>query len=154
MPLRRQALLVSLAFIAEKGDDVRISTLLIALLVAGCAASGVKVTDEQMKHFKPGETTLEQVVAVLGKPTNKTRMSDGTTSLMYVFAESKVRPETFIPFVGGFIGGADTSSNVAMLRFDGAGKLMETSSSTSEMGTGMGFSAGQVAPLQTEQPRR
>lgn len=133
---------------------MRLVAVLLAFTLVGCAASGVKVTEEQLGQFKAGETTIEQAIAAFGQPTSRTRMADGSISLMYVFTESTVRPQTLIPFVGAFIGGADATSNLATLRFDPSGKLLDTTSSTTQIGSGMGFSAGQPAPIVTDQPRR
>ncbi|OZI21743.1 hypothetical protein CAL18_12530 [Bordetella genomosp. 7] len=134
---------------------MRIFYLLIAALIglSGCAATGVQVKQGQLDQFKQGETTRQEVVAALGKPTTQMRNSDGTTTLLYTYAESRTRPETFIPFVGAFVGGVDTNSSHVTLTFDQAGKLLSYSSSESEMGTGMGMAAGQVEAVQN-QPRK
>ncbi|MNE74170.1 hypothetical protein D3C80_1702290 [compost metagenome] len=74
--------------------------------------------------------------------------------VIYSYYEAKVRPETFIPIVGGFVGGSDSTSNTATLRFDASDRLLDTSSSSSAMGTGMGLSAGTIEPVTTDQPRK
>lgn len=125
-----------------------------ALALAGCAASGVKVTDAHMSSLKPGETTEAQVVQSFGAPTIRTRMGDGSTMVIYSYYEAKVRPETFIPFAGAFIGGSDGRTNTVTLRFDPAGKLIDTSSSESTFGYGMGAAAGAISQQPTMQPRQ
>lgn len=127
---------------------------LAALALAGCAASGVKVTDAHLAGLKPGETTETQVAQSLGAPTMRTRMSDGSTMMIYSYYEMKVRPETFIPFAGAFIGGSDGRTNTVTLRFDPSGKLIDTSSSESTFGYGMGAAAGAVSQQPTMQPRQ
>lgn len=102
---------------------------LVALALVGCAASGVKVTDAHLSDMKPGETTEAQVVQSLGAPTMRTRLGDGSTMVIYSYFETKVRPETFIPFAGAFVGGSDGRTSTVTLRFDPAGKLIDTSSS-------------------------
>lgn len=127
----------------------------LAIAVAGCAATGVQVTDEQMSEFTPGETIKAEVVEKLGQPTSQTRLSDGTTVLTYTYAEYRTRPETFIPYVGMFVGGGDTRSNHVTLTFDSNDVLADYSSSSSELGTATG-----VAPTSTpiepvaDQPRK
>ncbi|MDD2728343.1 hypothetical protein [Malikia sp.] len=123
-------------------------------LLAGCAAAGVKVTDQQLSVLKPGESTEAHAAQVLGKPTVRTRMGDGTTMLTYSYYETKVRPETFIPFAGAFIGGSDSRSTVVTLNFDQEGKLLRTSSTESTFGSGMGIAAGAVSQVPTEQPKQ
>lgn len=127
---------------------------MVVLALSGCAASGVKVTDAHLSSMKPGETTEAQVVQSLGAPTMRTRMGDGSTMVIYSYHETKVRPETFIPFAGAFIGGSDGRTNTVTLRFDPAGKLIDTSSSESTFGYGMGAAAGFVSQQPTMQPRQ
>ena len=121
--------------------------------LAGCAAGGVKVTDQQVAGFKAGETTKSTVLAALGEPTMQMRLADGSTMVVYSHYEATVRPATFIPIVGAFAGGSDSRSNTMTLRFDAADKLIDTTSSSSAMGSGMGLSAGQATPVQ-DQPRK
>ena len=132
---------------------LKFATTLFVLALAGCAASGVRVTDEQVAAFKAGETTKAQAMAVLGKPTMQMRLADNTSIVIYSHYESRVRPETLIPIVGAFVGGADSNSNTMTLRFDAADRLLDTSSSTSNFGTGTGLAAGQPSPV-LDQPRK
>jgi len=131
-----------------------IAVLALAVALAGCAAGGVKVADGQLTSFKAGETTKAQVIASLGAPSMQMRLADGTSMVIYSHYEAKVRPETFIPFVGAFVGGSDSTSNTATLRFDANDKLIDTSSSSSAHGTGMGLAAGQITPSTLDQPRK
>jgi outer membrane protein assembly factor BamE (lipoprotein component of BamABCDE complex) len=128
--------------------------VLTVALLAGCAAGGVKVTDQQLGSLKPGETTEQQVTQLLGRPTMRTRMHDGSAMVFYSYYEAKVRPETFIPFAGAFVGGTDTRTNTVMLRFDQDGKLLTTSSTESAFGSGLGAAAGQISSEPTMQPRQ
>lgn len=126
----------------------------VAALLAGCAAAGIKVTEQQLSALKPGESTEAHAVQLLGQPTVRSRMSDGMTTLAYSYFETKVRPETFIPFAGAFIGGSDTRTNTVVLRFDQAGKLLNTTSSESTFGSGMGVAAGTLSQEPTMQPKQ
>ena len=126
----------------------------VLCLLAACAATGVRVTDEQVSALKVGETTEAQAVQALGAPTMRMRLGDGTTMLMYSYAEISVRPATFIPIVGPLVGGSDMRTNSVTLSFDSAGKLKTSTSTTSATGTSTGLAAG-VAPTQpTQQPRQ
>ncbi|MCT9812413.1 hypothetical protein N0K08_17355 [Acidovorax sp. Be4] len=131
-----------------------IAVIALAAALAGCAAGGVKVTDGQLASFKTGETTKAQVIAAIGAPNMQMRLADGTSMVIYSHYEAKVRPETFIPFVGGFVGGSDSTSTTATLRFDASDKLLDTSSSSSAFGSGMGLSAGKIEPATLDQPRK
>lgn len=115
----------------------------VALLaLAGCVAMGVQVTESQLKSFERGKSTVGQVVSSLGQPTSSTLSADGTRMLMYMYTEAQARPESFIPYVGAFIGGSDSRSNMVMMRFDASGVLIDYTASTSQIGTGTGFSSG------------
>ncbi|CAN7597868.1 outer membrane protein assembly factor BamE [Pseudorhodoferax sp. LjRoot39] len=126
----------------------------VSVALAACAAGGVKVTDDQLTSLKAGETTKAQVLAMLGAPTMQMRLADGTSIVVYSYYEAKVRPATFIPVVGAFAGGSDSSTNTATLRFDAADRLIDTTSSSSAMGSGMGAAAGQIQPATVDQPRK
>lgn len=130
-----------------------ITTALAALMLTACASSGVRVTDEQMSQFKEGQTTQQDVITALGQPTTTMRNADGTTVLMYTYAEARTRGSTFIPIVGAFVGGVDTRSNNVMLTFDQQGVLKTTSSSSSQYGTATGIAVDGGAPV-TDQPRK
>jgi len=122
-------------------------------VLAGCAAGGVKVTDQQVAAFKAGETTKSTVLATFGEPTMQMRLADGSTMVVYSHYEATVRPATFIPIVGAFAGGSDTRSSTMTLRFDAADKLIDTTSSSSAIGTGTGLAAGRPVPVE-DQPRK
>jgi outer membrane protein assembly factor BamE (lipoprotein component of BamABCDE complex) len=131
----------------------KIAAIVAALILAGCASSGVRVTDEQMSKFHEGQTTKQEVIAALGQPTTTMRNADGTTMLMYTYAEARTRGSTFIPIVGAFVGGVDTRSNNVMLTFDQQGVLKTTSSSSSQYGTATGIAVDGGGPV-TDQPRK
>jgi sulfur carrier protein ThiS len=126
----------------------------IAALLAGCAASGVKVSDDALAALKAGQTTVADAVAALGEPTSRMRAADGSVVLQYVYAEAKVRAASFVPVVGAFAGGTDTRARVVVLRFGPDGRLIDSTSTDSQYGTGVGASAGAVSPGQVQQPRQ
>lgn len=125
------------------------------VFLLGCAASGVQVKEEQLNQFEVGKATVADVVRALGQPNQNVLMSDGSRMLIYSYAEVQTRPETFIPFAGAFVGGADVRTNTAMLRFDQSGSLLSKSASSGGTGTGMGMSSGTGMPTRIEnQPRQ
>lgn len=125
-----------------------------AVLLTACAAAGVRVSDDQLATLKVGETTEGAAVSALGAPVTRARLADGTVMLVYSYVETKVRPATLIPIVGAFAGGADSRVSTATLIFDANGKLKSTSSSATQVGSGTGFSAGQVSTEKVDQPRQ
>ncbi|WP_193090532.1 hypothetical protein [Advenella sp. FME57] len=125
----------------------------VAVFLIGCAASGVKVSEDQLGQLVKGQTSRTEVLSKFGKPTTQMRNSDGTATVFYNFAEYRTRPATFIPIVGIFAGGSDIHTSSAMFRFDANDRLVEYSTSQSDMGTGMGRAAGPIEPVQN-QPRK
>lgn len=128
-------------------------TIALAGTLSACAATGVKVTEQQAAQLTPAYSTIDDAIARFGQPTQRTRLPDGSVILSYAHAQATVRPATFIPLVGAFVGGTDTTSGVVSLRFDSAGKFVEYTSSTSTHGTGLGASSGVTTPQNTDQPR-
>ena len=114
------------------------AALAVSLSLAGCASSGVQVSQDLMSSFEKGVTTKSEVIAALGKPNTSMQQADGTSAMIYSYSEYKTRPETFIPFVGAFIGGADSKVKTVMFQFDDEDKLINYSATNSEYGTNLG----------------
>ena len=131
----------------------RLVCVVAAITLAGCMASGVNVTEDQAKQFETGKATLEEVVAKLGRPTYNVVNYDGTRALVYGYAAVQARPESFIPFVGPLVGGADVRSNAVTFIFGPDDKLQKWAASSSETGTGMGAASGATYDRVPDQPR-
>jgi hypothetical protein len=128
--------------------------LSLAFGVASCMSAGVKVEERQLAGFQKGQTTYAQVVAQLGSPTSNTLLPDGHRMIMYTYTQAQARPESFIPLVGPFVGGADARSNMVMLTFDQSGILLSYSSTASQYGVGNGMESGNKAEDRVpDQPR-
>jgi hypothetical protein len=115
----------------------RLSGLALALLVAGCASSGVKVTEEQAQSFQVGRSTYGEVIAALGEPTTVSTSSNGNRIAVYSYAAVSSRPQNFIPYIGPLVAGYDTRASAVTFTFDQRGVLMNTTSSQSNLGTGV-----------------
>lgn len=111
-------------------------------LLVGCAASGVQVTQEDIDEFEPGRTTYAEVTQQLGPPTTESFNSDGSRQAIYAYSEMSIRPETFIPYVGGLVGGADRKANSVVFNFDQQGRLQNYSGSGTAVGTARNLSSG------------
>lgn len=118
-----------------------IAAAVLAVSLAGCASSGVRVNEQHLNSLEPGKSTLAETVSLLGAPTTRIRNADGTTTIMYVYAEAQTKAATFIPIVGLFAGGVDTNTSSVMLQFDKDGILTTQTTSDSAMGTAMGVAA-------------
>lgn len=115
---------------------------LAVFLLSGCASGGVKVEERQLSSFERGRTTYSQVIGQLGAPTANTLMNDGRRVIVYTFVQAQARPESFIPIVGIFVGGADSQATSASLIFDREGVLESYSSTQAQYGMGTGFASG------------
>ena len=128
------------------------ASFLAAVLLAGCAASGVQVTEQQAQSFQVGKTTYSDVVTALGEPTTVNSSSNGNRTAVYSYSSIASRPQNFIPYVGPLVSGYDTKSSAVTFVFDSKGVLRETTSSQNNMGSGANLAAtspqGGANPLQ------
>ncbi|KXU84522.1 hypothetical protein CI15_23415 [Paraburkholderia monticola] len=119
-----------------------VAGLLCSVMLAGCLSAGVEVKPEEMSHFKPGVTTLQQVIAVLGPATVESALDDGSTLLVYTYVTSRPHPESFLPFIGSLVGGGDTRTSAAVFLFNPRGVLKSANTTTSNIGTGLSSGLG------------
>jgi len=68
-------------------------------------------------------------------------MPDGSRMITYTWVSAQARPESFIPLVGAFVGGADSESSILQLKFDSDETLKYYTVSNSKIGAGSGFEA-------------
>jgi hypothetical protein len=118
--------------------EPNVKKLILALLflTTACASAGVKVDQSKMAQFHKGQTTYDDVIAALGKPSQSSVDDMGNRSISYIYASTQARPETFIPVVGAFVGGADTENSAATFNFDARGILVKSSQTQGGMGVG------------------
>lgn len=65
---------------------LKLSTVALLLLLAGCATSGREITQSQMDQIVEGQTTRSDLIAMLGQPNSVTRNHDGTHVLGWGYA--------------------------------------------------------------------
>ena len=108
---------------------------LAVLLLSACASSqvGKKVDQDKFSYFVKGKTTYAEVVRELGEPSSVTRNSDGSKTATYMFVQSKVKLQTYIPVVGSFIGGTETETQTSLVDFDKKGLLTNYSANEGKM---------------------
>jgi len=111
------------------------------LLLTACASGGIKVEQSKLSQLEKGKTTYDQVVAICGKPTQTGIKDDGTKVIYYTYYSTQARPETFIPYVGVFVGGADTENSTVSMAFDKKDVLRSYTSTQGSTGIGTGFEA-------------
>lgn len=98
--------------------------LVLSISAMGCTKqtsgnqnlSGVSVTEIQDRIIE-GKTTKAEIKEWLGEPSGISKDKDGNEVWNYSFNnfESKVRAESFIPIIGGLIGGSDSKHENRML---------------------------------------
>jgi len=116
----------------------KVFVMVTVLAIAGCGAtSGTKITEDQLSRLKVGETTRAQAVSILGEPNSDTAMSGGARILVWVYSSTSVRPETFIPFAGAFVGGADNKSSSVVLTFGSNDVLERTGASNTNVSSSL-----------------
>ena len=77
----------------------------IAVLLGGCASTGNNFDESKLSQLKKGETTETELVQMFGQPEQRGMNSEGMTTLTWMYQESTVKGESFIPYAGPFIGG-------------------------------------------------
>jgi hypothetical protein len=119
-----------------------IAVFCVLSLLTGCAASGVKVTEEQAESFKVGVSSYSDVVTSLGPPTSTSVSSNGARTAVYTYAAVRSQAQNFIPYIGGFVAGYDTQKSDVAFTFDQRGILTNMSSTQTGIGTGTNLAAG------------
>ena len=123
------------------------------LMFVACTSVGVKVDPAKMADFKKGQTTYGEVVEALGQPTQTMVSDNGEKTIQYAYLSTQARPESFIPYVGLVVGGADTETSMVSMTFDRKGILRSYSSSQGGIGGGSGFEA-YSQPRKSAQPNQ
>ena len=98
--------------------------VLSCLLLPTCSFSnGHQLTAAQVNQFSPGRSTISDVQAQLGSPTNTARSSDGTTTLQYRWGTNTASGQNYIPVVGPFIAKSNYTGSVVTYMFAPNGVL-------------------------------
>jgi outer membrane protein assembly factor BamE (lipoprotein component of BamABCDE complex) len=116
----------------------RISFTLIALVIllalGGCATTvGRDYDQSKVSGFVPGQTTMSQVVSVLGQPQEKETESDGGTRLHYQYISSQSSVGSYLPGVSMFDHGVSTKGKDTFLYFNAQGKYVRAENNQSNM---------------------
>lgn len=84
--------------------------ILTAALLTGCASVGNNFDESKVSQIKKGETTENELLQMFGGPQNRSVTSEGQTILTWMYTESSVKGESFIPYAGAFVGGTRSKS--------------------------------------------
>jgi outer membrane protein assembly factor BamE (lipoprotein component of BamABCDE complex) len=116
-------------------------------VAAGCMSVGRKLDQSKLEQIKKGETTRQEVVALIGSPDQVLTDASGKTIFTYTFVRSKVKGETYIPIYGSFAGGANVQTQMYQVTFGPDGKVVDYISSYGATESGVGASAASPAKL-------
>ena len=109
---------------------------LLCLCACGCMSIGHPIDSAKLTQIKRGKTTRAEVLALLGKPDSMHRMESEFFQLetwTYSFIHGSVKPETFVPIVGAFAGGARWQTRTVSIRFkDGVVDMISDAAAASE----------------------
>jgi hypothetical protein len=114
------------------------SALLLSLAasLSACGASaGREVDKSKLVTYQKGVTPCSQIRADLGQPQETATDVDGSKQLTYGKTETTVRGETFIPIIGGFVGGADTDYDFVQIKCDASDVYVEHKATTGRVST-------------------
>lgn len=125
----------------------RIKSLLSITLFAGlmtlngCVYHSGNKQDADMSlrsQIVKGESTRDDVRRLLGVPNGRTDLGDGGESWTYSYGKAKTRATSYIPYVGPFIGGAESEGHAVTYVFDSDG-IVQTVSEYDTTGGGGGI---------------
>ena len=104
--------------------------ILLCLAVSACASSGNKqITDTgAVAKIEEGKSTKADVRALVGEPTKVNFRENNTEVWEYVYTRGQVRPATFVPVVGWFAGGMDTTGSTLTILFNNNGIVQKVGS--------------------------
>ncbi len=103
-------------------------------LLGGCSSTGNNFDDSKVSQIKKGETTEAQLIQMFGEPQRRGVNSEGATTLMWMYTESSVKGESFIPYAGPFVGGSRHKQKTLNVTLQD-GKVQSFSSSAGGMET-------------------
>jgi outer membrane protein assembly factor BamE (lipoprotein component of BamABCDE complex) len=84
---------------------VVLACLTISLGLTGCTVQqGAKVESTDISFIQKGQTTKDEVIQKLGKPTSVSVDSGGKETLIWDYYKHTTDAKSFIPFAGLFIG--------------------------------------------------
>lgn len=95
------------------------------LSLVGCASAGKNFDSRKVPQIEKGRTTEAELVQMFGEPTSRGLKTGGIKTLSWVYAESRVKGETFIPFAGAFLGGTDTKTKTLIVALASDGTVSD-----------------------------
>jgi hypothetical protein len=105
--------------------------LITTILLSGCTyTSGTNVSADQAKQFVVGQSTVSDVEAKLGAPSNSQTNSDGTQTLLYRYDYTHQDATNYVPFYGMVHQQVEQKENKTTFVFSPSGVLQSYSAGT------------------------
>lgn len=97
--------------------------LIIFILMACTSVHGNKqITNNDItSQIKPGVSTKVDVKTLVGDPMEVEFTDTGIETWKYVYSKGRIRSATYVPIIGIFAGGIDSTHNTLTIRFDSDG---------------------------------
>lgn len=128
---------------------MRFLPYLLTGLLCACVSSGHKIDQAKADRIEKGITTRDGVRKLIGSPDSIVKDSDGMEIWTYMHFSASSKPESFIPIIGMFAGGVNTTSHTVMIQFGPDGTVSKTTSTMSggDISNGFGSSTSDPASL-------
>ena len=117
-----------------------IFVIAISAAATGCSTYGEKVNPAKAVQVQQG-MTKEQVLALMGPPTQMQQDAIGNAIFMYLYSYTPADVGMFVPFAGLFTDGVRTESQVFTVEFDRSGFVISVTNKSSVTGP------SRIAPL-------
>ena len=95
----------------------RFAIMVVVAFLCSCSTVGHQVDQSAVEKIQKGVTAKQDVLSLIGSPDQITNMESGDCMWSYIYSRSSVKPATFIPYVGLFVGGANTQNQSVMITF-------------------------------------
>lgn len=103
---------------------------LIAVCLSGCMSASQNFNENKVSEIQKGVTTEGDLVRIFGEPSQRSRNGDGSSVLQWMYMESRVRGESFIPYAGAFLGGTDSANKTLVVSLGPNGRVTDFSVSS------------------------
>ena len=120
---------------------VLVVTLAFALVLTGFLGSkhgAEKICDDGViAQIEKGKTTKKEVKKLIGEPAHISFLQNDEEHWIYSYTESKTKLSSFVPKVGGLLGGSDTKTCSLNVIFSKNGKVKKVGKGETSGSTGL-----------------
>jgi hypothetical protein len=68
----------------------KVLAALAAVALAGCMTVGTRFDPALVDNLRPGQSTMDEAIALLGNPTSTTALGSGRTLLQWQYSEGRL----------------------------------------------------------------